>query len=54
MENAKYVHRGFWIKAENGKYYMISYNFSPLSKRKQILEISREEYEKYEKHVVDF
>lgn len=53
MENAKYTWKGVWIQAKGGRYYMISYNFMPLSKRKIVKEITKEEFEEYAKYVIN-
>lgn len=49
----KYTHKGFWIGEKAGKYYMVSYNYAPLTKRKRTIEIKEEEYEKYAKCVIN-
>jgi len=54
LENVKYTYKGFWIAEKDKKYYMISYNYSPLTKRKSIHEITKEEYDKYSKYVISF
>ena len=49
----KHIFMDLWVGEKDGKYYMKDYIHRPFSKMKRIREITRKEFERYSKYIID-